>query len=89
MTTMRNQEFDKRWNAAHRDKAQVLQLKAPKIDVTLSLETLLDNYEKQLQNAVKSHAIDSQSCLLVCEKIKELKAAVEPIKEKLQPFMKL
>lgn len=90
MKHLSHKEFEQRWNAA---KAHP-ELKAkpsgktsvPKIE--LSMETILDNYEQRVQQALQAHAIGKTDCDGLCQDIAALRSRVAALDAKLKPFTK-
>lgn len=89
MHTLSHKEFEKRWNAAMKGGERPMEVNLPGPAISLSIETILDSYERQMGVAVKAHAIDGEQCRGVCEKIAELKALTIPLDEKMKPYLKL
>ncbi|MDC0661502.1 hypothetical protein [Marinobacter sp. SS21] len=88
MKHLSHKEFEQRWNAARvrpELKAKpVAAATAPRIE--LSLETILDNYEKRVQQALQAHAIGKADCDGLCKDIAALKSRVAALDDKLKPF---
>ncbi len=91
MKHLSHKEFEQRWNAARvRPELKAKPAAAARIPrIELSLATILDNYEKRIQQALQAHAIGSADCDGLCQDIAALKSRIAALDDKLKPFTKV
>ena len=87
MQSLTRKQFNQRWAKAQQKNELAASLKAAPVKLNLTLDTLLDNYEKQVNQALAAHAIDEAQCQRICAAVAELKAATKPASTALKPFL--
>ena len=87
MQSLTRKQFNQRWARAQQKNDLVINRKATPVKLTLSLDTLLDNYERQVNRAMAAHAIDEAQCQRICDAVAELKAAAKAAGTALKPFL--
>jgi hypothetical protein len=88
MKNMTAEQFNQRWSVAVKG-ASAPEVKVCKPNLTLSLNTILDNFTAQLQQAVQGHAIEQQQYEAICQKVAELKPLIEDAQTSAQDFLQL
>ncbi len=89
MKSLTQREFEKRWNAAASSTASRKIKTVKKPEIKISLNSILDNYMKRVQEAVNSHAIESCDADELCRQINQLKPLIEKVQSKAKPYLTL